>query len=120
MVTEMNIHHNPAHNVLQEEYSCLVQAIGSSPDQICDSLFSQKLISKDIRNNVQKPINSNDDKARIIVNAVLNRVKDNSIVFSDFIKILKSGDLSTQEIAAKLEQAMSTVDEGTYTCSIMI
>jgi len=114
LVIDHHWNRDPAHKAFRENYSDLVRAIGSSPSEICDSLYSKKLISKEIRNNVQRPNLNNDDKARILVNAMQDRLKANPSLFSDFIEVLKSGDLATKEIIAKLEHTRGTsaVDEG--------
>ena len=77
------------YKTLNQCYPDLVLCIQQAPNDIVDHLRPLDILAQGDANFLQNPHNSKDDKARRIVDIVLNQVKRNTEVYERFIKALK-------------------------------
>ena len=95
---------SPEYKTFQKCYQMLINAINSEPATFCDALFEKGCISSDVRDYTRTVGISTTDKARRLVDTVIDRIGHNPCVFHDFIQleILKSP--FHEDMALKLQK----------------
>ena len=89
---------------LKECYPGLITCIKQSPDDVFDNLMPTSLLAPGDLAFLRNPQNNKDDKARRIVDVVLNQVQSNSGAYSIFLSALKAAGPWTEAAVSVLEQ----------------
>ena len=97
-------------------YDSLVSCIGQSPKDIVDKLIPSGVLAPGVLKFLENPNNSDDDKARKIINVVIKQVEINVDVYNVLTEVLKTSTW-TKAVAVKLEQMIQKKMKSQSLCS---
>ena len=80
----------PEYLALQKCYDQVIRVVSADPGLLCDALFSEGLITESVRNYTRSDSIPDVNKARKLIDNVMDQVRDNPTVFHTFIKTLES------------------------------
>ena len=84
----------PEYLTLQKRYRSIVLAVKADLGCLCDILFSKSLIPMSIKNYTQMDSVFDEDKARKVIDNVMNRIELDPGVFHEFVEALNSPHFS--------------------------
>ena len=90
------------YKTLSNCYPDLVTCIGQFPNDIADRLRSSGILAPGDVKFLRNPNNCNDDKARIIVDVVLNQVQNDQQVYHELIKAMRTSGTWTKPALCKI------------------
>ena len=101
------------YSVFRKHYKSLLAIIQSCPDSLAGKLFSSRLLSSEVVDQIITGHDSSGTKASRIVHAVCNRVKADPEKLLDFVEVLEeepSFDDLVREIHGKLNSIFCVND----------
>ena len=98
---------SPEYLVFRENYTLLIDIVKADPGYFCDVLFSNGYISNDIRDYTRTIAIPETEKARRLIDAVIDQIEYKPSVFHGFVEALK-GSSHSYQIATKLELSCVT------------
>ena len=120
----------PEYRTMQKCYVKLIDLLKSSIDTVGDALFAEGHISKDVKEKLGMESMTPTEKARKVVDCLLDRVKHHPSVYSEFVMILEKqgpwtkmtvNELNTryQSLTEQVNptQAASATEKSTHTSS---
>ena len=81
---------SPEYLALQKCYKLVIGVVRTDPGSLCDALFSEGYISESVRNYTRTDSIPDENKARKLIDNVIDRIRDDANFFHKFIKILES------------------------------
>ena len=96
---------SPEYKALTQCYLTLEVCIQQSPDDVTSHLRASGILAPGDILFLSNPQHNDDEKARKILNAVLNQVKIDSKVFHKFVSAMKAAGPWTSSAVELLEQA---------------
>ena len=96
----------PEYLTLQKCYPSIIVAVNADPGCLCDFLFSKNLITKSVKKYTQIDSVLDEDKARKLIDNVMNQIELDPSVFHKFIEALNSPHYST--LKEKLNECYQT------------
>ena len=96
----------PEYLAFRKSYQTLIGTIKAEPNGYCDALFEKGYISPDVRDYIRTIGITTTDKARKIVDTVIDRVELNPSTFHGLLEILRSP--FSDDIAAELQHHYET------------
>ena len=81
---------SPEYLALRKCYELVIGAVSSDPGSVCDALFSKGYVSDSVRKYTRSDSKLDDDKARKLIDYVIDQIRDEPNVFHDFIRTLES------------------------------
>ena len=102
--------------VLNKFYPALVSCIEQSPKDIADRLRPSGILAPGDVEFLSNPNTCNDDKARRIVDVVLNQVQNDPQVYCELIKAMRASGNWTKAMVHKLEEAHTSLSADTNQC----
>lgn len=92
----------PEHSTIRQCYSQLVNVVKQSYDTIGDALFSRGYISSHVRDFIRMDTKPPAEKARKLLDAVIDRVECHPDSYHGFIEILKKEGQWTEDMVKQL------------------
>ena len=80
----------PEYLTLQKCYEMVIGVVGTDPGSLCDALFSKGYVSESVRNYTRNDALLDENKARKLIDTLIDRIKDDPNVFHGFVEVLKS------------------------------
>ena len=80
----------PEYVALRKCYEQVIGVVSSDPGSLCDALFSKGCITKHVKNYTRNDSVLAEDKARKLIDSVMDRIELEPNVFIEFIEALKS------------------------------
>ena len=96
----------PEYTALQKCYKSIIAVVKIDPGSLCDALFSKDIISESIRDFTRNVALLDEDKARKLIDTVIDRIKEDPIVFNHFLETLESSHYDS--IKKKLNECYQT------------
>ena len=100
---------SPEYKTLVQWYPTLVSCVQQSPDDITLHLRSSGLLAQHDIEYLRHPYISDGDKARRLLDIVLNQVKIDPQVYHSFIAALEASGPWTREVVSRLERTYDSV-----------
>ena len=94
---------SPEHKTIRECYDKLVKTLETSYASIGDTLYSRGLISPDVKKRLRGAEQSDDDKARSILDSIETSIEQDPQVYHIFVDVLKEQGPWSNFIVAKLK-----------------
>lgn len=94
----------PEHRALLHCYHTLVQCISQSPKDIGDRLVPLGVLSSEDVRYLRNDLHDQADKARRIIDVIINHVQRNVTVYRNFVDALKAATF-TKDAVIELEKA---------------
>ena len=104
------------YKILSKFYPDLVSCIEQSPNDIADRLRPSGILAPGDVKFLRNPNTCNDDKARRIVDVVLNQVQKDTQVYCELIKAMKASGDWTKTTIHKLEEAHTSLSADSNQC----
>ena len=102
---------SPEHQALVENIVLLRNAIAQDPQGIGDKMLAKSLLTRAQRSELRLRTITNSDKARIIVDAIIDKTKDNDEYFQVFVQILKSIGSWTKDLVDSLVRSLDRLSK---------
>ena len=102
---------SPEYLTIRECFSHLVIAVKHSYDTIGDRLFSKGHVSPMVRDFIRMESKMPADKARKLLDAVIDRIKYHPNIFNDFIEVLDKEGPCTTDMVKELHDVYKTKSE---------
>ena len=80
----------PEYAALQKCYKSIIAVVKTDPGSLCDALFSKGYVQESVRNYTRIDALPDENKARKLIDTVIDRIKEDPIVFHCFLETLKS------------------------------
>ena len=96
----------PEYAALQKCYKSIIAVVKIDPGSLCDALFSEDIISESIRDFTRNVALLDEDKARKLIDTVIDQIKEDPIVFHHFLETLESSHYDS--IKKKLTECYQT------------
>ena len=93
----------PEYLAFKENFRMVVDAVADQPGDICDALFEKGYIPPDVRSFTRVTGQSEIEKARRLVDRVIDKIARNPKVFYGFVEILKGP--YTDDVVKALEDS---------------
>ena len=85
----------PEYAALQKCYESTIAVVKTDPGSLCDALFSKGYVSESVRNYTRNDALLDENKARKLIDTVIDQIKEDPIVFHHFLGTLKSSHYDT-------------------------
>ena len=96
----------PEYAALQKCYKSIIAVVKIDPGSLCDALFSKDIIPESIRDFTRNVALLDEDKARKLIDTVIDQIKEDPIVFHHFLETLKSSHYDSMK--TKLTECYQT------------
>lgn len=93
---------SPEYQAMTKCTPLLVTTISQDPQAICDKMISEGLTSRELLSNLRMPTITNDDKARMIVDTMTEKIEHHNQYFDVFIEILQWVGIWTSDLVTSL------------------
>ena len=103
---------SPEYNTINNFYPKLVSCVRQSPNDITDHLRPLGILAPADLEFLSNSQNDNDQKARRIVDVVMNHIQNDSQVFHKFISTLEAAGTWTNIIVSKLKAFLLLLKSG--------
>ena len=80
----------PEYASLQKCYESIIAVVKIDPGSLCDALFSKGYVPESVRNYTRIDTLPDENKARKLIDNVIDQIKEDPNVFYHFLEILKS------------------------------
>ena len=106
----------PEYVTFRKNYTKLVSIVAADHDAICDALFEKGYISPDVRDHTRNATYTSQDKARKLVDSIIDRISLRPEVFHGFLEVLDTphnkdfADSLRQSYESKLEPGLDEVE----------
>ena len=80
----------PEYVALQKCYKLIIAVVKIDPGSLCDALFSKGYVSESVRNYTRMDTLPDENKARKLIDTVIDQIKEDPIVFHHFLETLTS------------------------------
>ena len=80
----------PEYVALRKCYELVVGVVSADPGSLCDALFAKGCITKQVKNYTRNDSILAEDKARKLIDCVMDQIELDPNVFSEFVEALKS------------------------------
>ena len=97
----------PEYVALRKCYESIIAVVKTDPGSFCDALFSKGYVPETVRNYTRIDSLPDENKARKLIDTVIDQIKEDPKVFHDFLDTLKSSHYET--IKKKLIEFYQTV-----------
>ena len=101
----------PEYLTLQKCYPLIIVAVKADSGCLCDILFSKSLIPKSVKKYTQMDSVLDEDKARKLIDNVMDQIELDPSVFHEFVEALNSPHYS--KLKEKLNECYQTVRSAT-------
>ena len=88
---------SPEYAALQKCYESTIAVVKTDPGSLCDALFSKGYVSESVRNYTRNDALLDENKARKLIDTVIDQIKEDPIVFHHFLETLKSSHYATMK-----------------------
>ena len=97
---------SPEHQALVENINLLRSTIAQDPQGIGDKMLAKNLLAKAQRSELRMNTTTSVDKARIIVDAIVDKTESDKKYFKVFVQILKSTGSWTKDLVNSLVRSL--------------
>ena len=97
---------SPEHQALVENINLLRSTIAQDPQGIGNKMLAKNLLARAQRSELRIRTTTNVDKARIIVDAIVNKTEGDEKYFKVFVQILKSAGSWTKYLVNSLVRSL--------------
>ena len=109
---------SPEHQTLTQCYPKLVACVGHSPDDIADQLRPSQMLAPGDWAFLANPNHDNDQKARRVIDAILNQVKIKPKLFFLFVLTLEAAGSWTGTVVGELKLTYFSILSATHTQTV--
>ena len=106
---QKSVREAPEYKAMNQCYDTLVTCIRQSPNDIADKLKPFDMLAPRDWSNLRNQQVSDDEKARIIIDAILYQVKLDPQVFQTFVSALEGAGAWTKTAVKKLNSTLDSV-----------
>ena len=96
----------PEYAALQKCYKSIIAVVKIDPGSLCDALFSEGYVQESVRNYTRMDAVPDENKARKLIDTVIDQIKEDPIVFHCFLETLRSSHYDS--IKKKLTECYQT------------
>ena len=103
----------PEYKALRKDYPTIVNCLKQAPSDVVSQLIPSGILAEGDLNFFQSQHNDDGEKAKRIVDVVINQVKNDPQVYHTFIAALKAAGDWTRVPVSKLEAAIPSSEAAT-------
>ena len=97
---------SPEHQALMENFNLLRSTIAQDPQGIGDKMLAKNVLARAQRDELRLRTTTNVNKARIIVDAIVDKTEGDEKYFKVFVQILKSTGSWTKDLVNSLVRSL--------------